>query len=279
MACAAGMKADVLLCGLAFPALLPLLGAVTAKRLVAAFAVPALGLATALCLTRLALPVPVSNVEFGSAWSKQFPFNPLMLVDSAQLRVFERSLGPVLWTAAALSLAVCVARRGRALEETARDRQLVIFTLAWALPALLFWGMIDGHSLRHLTASLCPVALLFAVGLRRVTRSPSQAAAVAGLVLFANYFWLSPTRQAQGGTPRLFETLKGIQAENDRLSANAERLVSDPSERKLLVGGVGASPRRSMRSSQAPTISHAACSSRASPGTSRSRSAVGPRSK
>ncbi len=239
MACAAGMKADVLLCGLAFPALLPLLGAVTPKRVFAAFAVPALGLATALCLTRVALPVPVSNVEFGSSWSKQFPFDPSMLVDGAQLRVLERSLGPVLWTAEGLALAPGGTRRGRGLGEAARDRQLVILTLAWGLPALLFWGMIDGHSLRHLTASLCPVALLFAVGLRRVTRSPSQAAALAGLVLFANYFWLSPTRQAQGGTPRLFATLEGIQAENDRLSANAERVVSDPSEHKLLVGGIG----------------------------------------
>jgi hypothetical protein len=239
MAGAAGMKSDVILCGLAFPALVPLVGPVTRKRLLTALAVPALGLGTALLLTRLALPVPVSNVEFGNAWSKQFPFNPRMLVDSAQLRVVTRSLGPVLWVAAGLALALCTARRGRATEETTRDRKLVVFALAWALPALIFWGMIDGHSLRHLTASLCPLSLLVAVGARRVTKSALQTAAALGVVLFANYFWLSPTRHAQGGTPRLLATLRGIQAENDRLRENARRFASDPSEHKLLVGGGG----------------------------------------
>ncbi len=99
--------------------------------------------------------------------------------------------------------------------------------------------MIEGHSLRHLTAALCPLALFVALGVRKVTGTLSRASAALASILVANYFSMSPTDHAQAGSPRLFASRDRSQALTDQMLRGGRELAAVHAERKLLVGGPG----------------------------------------
>lgn len=240
-ALAGALKADIASCGLAFPALVFCLTAPTPRRLLIACALPALGVASSLVLSRTCLPVEMSAARFATDWNEQFPFELRALFDAGHARITLRALGSVLWGAAAVALYACLARRGRSDALVGKTRRLALLTAAWALPTVLFWGMIWAHAARHLTAALVPVALLVAVGFSSLLGATQRTAAAIGAVLVANYFSAGPTNHPHLAGPRLFGSLGRMQSLTDQFMKSGRDFAEAHAEQKLLLGG-GAVP-------------------------------------
>jgi hypothetical protein len=238
---AGAFKADIVLCGLAFPALVLCLGTPTPRRLLTACALPALGVAAALVLSRIWLPVEASAARFAAEWNAQFPFDLRALFDKGHTRITLHALGSVVWAAAAVALYACVARRGRSDAEVVRTRRLVLLTGVWALPTVLFWGLIWAHAARHLAAALVPVALLVAVGLSSLLGTLPRTAAALFAVLVVNYFSAAPTSHPHLAGPRLFGSLDQMQKLTDHFMKSGRDFAEARADRKLLLG-TGAIP-------------------------------------
>jgi len=238
---AGALKADIALCGLAFPALVPCLTTPTPRRLLTACALPALGVAAALVLSRTCLPVATSTARFAAEWNEQFPFDLRALFDAGHGRITLYALGSVLWGAAAVALYACLARRGRSDTEVTRTRHLARLTGAWALPTVLFWGMIWAHAARHLAAALVPVALLVVVGTSSLLGAWPRTAAALFAVLVANYFSGDATSHPHRAGPRLFGSLEKMQTLTDHFMKSGVDFAEARAERKLLLGS-GAVP-------------------------------------
>lgn len=235
-ALAGALKADIVMCGLAFPALVLCLGTPTPRRLLTACALPALGVVAALVLSRLWMPVDASAARFAADWNEQFPFDLRALLDRGHWRITIHALGSVLWGAAAVALYACLARRGRSDADILRTRRLAILTAVWTLPTVLFWGMIWAHAARHLAAALVPVALLVAVGLSSLLGAWPRTAAALAAVLIANYFSAGPTNHPHLAGPRLFGSLERMQTLTDHSMKSGRDFAEAPAARKLLLG-------------------------------------------
>ncbi|HWP05268.1 MAG TPA: hypothetical protein VNN72_05975 [Polyangiaceae bacterium] len=240
-ALASAFKADIVMCGLAFPALVLCLGTPTPRRFFTACALPAFGVAAGLALYHAAMPVETSAARFAADWSGQFPFDLRALVDKGHARITLYALGSVLWGTTAVAVYACVARRGRGDALVTRTRRLALLTAAWALPTVLFWGMIWAHAARHLTAALVPVALLVAVGVSSLLGTLPRTAAAVFAVLVANYFSADPTNHPHRAGPRLFGSLEQMQKLADHFTTSGRDFAEARADRKLLLGG-GAIP-------------------------------------
>jgi hypothetical protein len=238
---AGALKADIVMSGLAFPALVFCLSTPTPRRLLTAALLPALGVAAALVLSRTFLPVATSTARFAAEWNEQFPFDLRALVDKGHARITLHALGSVLWGAAVVAAYACIARRGRSDAEVVRTRRLALLTAVWALPTVLFWGMIWAHAARHLAAALVPLALLVAVGLSSLLGTLPRTAAALLAVLAVNYFSAGPTNHPHLAGPRLFGSLDRMQKLTDHFMKSGRDFAEARADQKLLLGG-GAVP-------------------------------------
>jgi len=240
-ALAGALKSDIVLSGLAFPALVPCLGAPTVRRLLVACALPAVGVAAALFLSHAFLPVGISTFDFAASWNQQFPFDWRALVDRRHWLITERALGSVFWVAAAAGFVGLLRRADRSEAEIGAGRRLVLLCVAWALPTVLFWGLIWAHAARHLAAALVPVALVTVAGWRELLGAmPRVVAAVAGM-LVVNYFSAPATNHPHLAAPRLFASRDLMQALTDEFTKSGEEFARARAPRKLLLGA-GAVP-------------------------------------
>jgi len=235
MSLAAGLKSDILACGLAFPALTACVGASSRRNLLVALAIPAVATASVLIVSRCFLWVPESLTASASSWSEKFPFDARALVAPEHWKITVDSLGSVFWWAAGIGLAVGLAP-GHPPEVTRRLRRLVVFVIAWAVPTVLFWSLIWAHAARHLTAALCPVPLLIAVGITTLQRQPLRAILALVALIGLNYDSGPATDHPNRAGPRLFESRAQMQRLADRLSHGCEQFSENSSSRKLLLG-------------------------------------------
>lgn len=229
-------KADVALCGLAFPALVPALGPVTRRRLLTALAIPTFGVVVVMTVSRVFLPVPVSTRDFAAGWSSQFPFDARQFVSFQHWKITLRSLGWAAWLAAGGALVLGFVRGKRAEGELRDYRALLLVTGAWAMPTVLFWSLIEAHAPRHLTSALCPVALLIVAGVRSLLPSEGlTAAGVAGLIGL-NYFCDGPKNHPHVAGTRLFASRERMQSLVDDFSRSGEAFAAIQADKKRLFG-------------------------------------------
>lgn len=73
--------------------------------------------------------------------------------------------------------------------------KVLLFTLFWALPLLLFWSLKIGNSARHMMAGFCPLMFVGALTAVETLRNPKIRWPVL-LVILAGNFFISP----KGGT-------------------------------------------------------------------------------
>jgi hypothetical protein len=225
IAIATCLKSDIVMCGLAFPALVWCLGHESRKNLLFAVLVPSFGTVAALLVSRFFVPVPETVTEFAVSWNAQFPF--ALGAIPGGIKITTRSLGLVSWIATVLAAAVGV-RRGRL--------RLVVLTAVWALPTIVFWGLIWASTPRHLAMALCPVPLLIAVAATELLRSPAKAAAAAFAIVTLNY-WVAPAKShPHNSTPRLFASIGLMRRFVEQHTQSARAFAEHPAKRKLLTG-------------------------------------------
>jgi len=184
---AVALKADLILCFGAYLGLMLCLGVLTRRNLIISLALPVVSLALVVLYARvITADMPMLTAAAGE-WSKTFPFTLEAVTDTYNRMVPVRSVGIFLYAGAMASLVVCLVRR--------RHLKVLLFTLCWALPLLLFWSLKMGNSARHMMAGFCPLMFVGAVTAVETFKSPKLRWPVVLVILAANFF-ISP----KGGT-------------------------------------------------------------------------------
>ena len=177
---AVALKADMILCFGAYLGLLLCLGALTRRNLIISLALPVVSLVMVVLYTRvITADIPLITAS-AAGWSKTFPFTLAAVTDAYNRMVPVRSVGIFLYAGAMVSLVVCLVRR--------RHLKVVLFTLFWALPLLLFWSLKMGNSARHMMAGFCPLMFVGAMTAVETLRSPKLLWPVVLIILTGNFF-------------------------------------------------------------------------------------------
>jgi hypothetical protein len=175
------LKADLVLNGLAFPALAFARGRLSVRTFAAACAIVVAGLALQMVYIRVVVtpvPNPQSAVQFAGAFTERFPFEWRAM--QVGLSCITHAPGPVLFVAGILAAAHQLLSRS--------GFRIAVLSVAWGLPIVLFWGFIIGNSSRHNLSALPPLALVIATFIVGSTESAVRAAALAFILATANYF-------------------------------------------------------------------------------------------
>jgi len=187
---ALSLKADLVLNGMAFPALAFARGRLSVRTFVVACVPVVLGLAMQMLYIRAVVtpvPNPQSAVQFAGAFSERFPFERRAM--RVGLGCITHAPGPVLFVAGIL--AACHQLLDR------KGFRIAVLSIAWGLPIVLFWGFIIGNSSRHNLSALPPLSLVIAAFIVNSTATAARGAVLAVVLATANYF--SDTEGETGG--------------------------------------------------------------------------------
>lgn len=174
------LKADIILCFAAYPGLVVCMNKVDRRNIAASLLIPSLALVSVLLYARLAIPYLPPLGGSAGTWVKSFPFTLQALTDRYNRMIPVRTTGIFLFAACILSILYLLVRR--------RHLRLLAFSLLWALPLVLFWGLKMGNSARHMMAAFCPLLLVSAIAMDDLMRSPVRLWAAIAVLLAANYF-------------------------------------------------------------------------------------------
>lgn len=225
---ACSLKADILLTMGSFLAVAFCLRRLDRRALLAALAIPAAGLAATLLLTRLALPPAVTQAMDAGEWSRRFPVRAGLLIGDENMGILADSAGPYLLVAAAAG-AVWLLVQGKLRRE-------LLLVLAWSAPAIVFWGVRDGNSARHLMASV--VFLVWVAGAALVALFESREVRILAVACLLQFNYVS--RQAGGSTvqpsSRLLESAREVNSRAGKVQEAARRAAADPAPRKVYIG-------------------------------------------
>jgi len=222
------MKADIVMCSGALLGILLLERRCGLRNLLAAAALPIVGVALTLVYAKLAIPTAASTAQSAVGWSKRFPFDARALYDVQQMGIMVFSVGPVFFAALAASAVFCAVRK--------KHRRVLLLAALWALPPMLFWGLKLGNSARHMTAAYCGAFVLIGVASSVFGKARSRAAAVA-LLGVLNYFCFVPKSSTVIPSPRLFESAVLLQEKVEHLHAKGREFAEFDADKKLLLGG------------------------------------------
>jgi 4-amino-4-deoxy-L-arabinose transferase-like glycosyltransferase len=116
------------------------------------------------------------------------------------------------------------------------DRRLVVFALLWAVPVVVFWGLRDGNSARHLMSAFVPMALVLALLVQRLFSRHGVRFAAAAVLLLGNYALAAPSAGMVRPSTRLIDSSRLLQEKVSRLHRDAAAIASLDDAKVFLVG-------------------------------------------
>jgi Dolichyl-phosphate-mannose-protein mannosyltransferase len=237
---AMALKADIILCGGAFLAVV--LWAGSDRRLLATAGVVSLGLAGGAALiypkllVRAAAPEPGAHVDPGAiqflqTWQERFPFQLKALLDPKNTSPIFHSVGMLIFGLIVIALLHAWVSGGQ------RARFALLAAL-WGLPPILFWGLSYGNSARHNVPAFPPLVLVATLFLFEIAATVEKAYTLIGSILVLSYF-----ASAGGGGPvvprsDLVELSRGLEASTRNLHQEARNIALRPEPKKVVIDGI-----------------------------------------
>lgn len=182
---ALGLKADLVLNGLAFPGLAFVRRRLTWKRGAVGCAIVVIGLGLQILYSKSVVTAGLTRPHspgqtVAERLESHIPFTWDALSDRVGFGAITHAPGPFLFAVALFALFAHLASRERF--------RLGLFAAAWGLPIVMFWGLMIGNSARHNISALPPLVLLVASLVVHAAGAPARAAALTAAVAFINYF-------------------------------------------------------------------------------------------
>jgi hypothetical protein len=231
---ALALKADIVLCAPGVVAMALMDKRHRSRNVIACAAAFAVALVGVFAYSHFAVAhLADSGTAEISNWERRFPFTPRAIFDANNRNRTILAVGPVFFAAAAAAAVVAAGWR--------RHRTLLAVCVAWAAPALLFWGLKMGNSPRHVMAAWAAPLLLTGVVGADLLRDWRVLAAVTAALVVANYFSRPPTGQTLTPGTRLVASAERLQFRVGVLHRKAREFASLDAPRKLAVG-YGANP-------------------------------------
>jgi hypothetical protein len=229
---ALALKADLVLNGLAFPALAFARRRLTKRTFVVSSAlvvVPFLAQMAYVHALVTALPTTQTTAQFAQAYNDRFPFELHNI--GAELSCITHAPGSVLFVVGLVAAVHQLLSRS--------GFRLAVFAIAWGLPIVIFWGLQHGNSARHNLSATPALALLAGAFVVSVTEAPWRAAVLATLIALGNY--VSDTEGETGGfgtlAPRsdVLALMPGVTQKSEETQAWARGFGRIAAPKKALV--------------------------------------------
>jgi hypothetical protein len=173
---------------------------------------------------------PQSTPAFLKDWSTQFPFKLSALLDPANNQTIVHCVGGLLFSVLVISVLV-------GLVQGKRPRQEAATALAWAVPPLLFWGLLFGNNARHSVFGIAPLFLVAARFVFRAVDERTGRAAVLGLLLMGLSYW-SDTKGHGPVAPasNLLSCAEKLEEITQGYHRNGERIALTDAPKRAVVG-------------------------------------------
>jgi len=231
-ACVAmGLKADIVMVFAASIGLALVLGRAGLRNLAACAAVPLVGL---FFVTRYAHSIAPGLGELGDLgghagrWSERFPITLEAILNPNNVVVPAYGAGALLFACMAASVLFAL--------WSPTHRRLGLWALGWSTPALLFWGLREGNSARHMMAIYPPLCLLVAAAASALLRSPRLRAGALAVLVIGNYFAAPAYSRTFRMGGRLFGGQARVQADVDLVTERAREFCELRAPLKVLGG-------------------------------------------
>lgn len=228
---AAAIKADLLLCSGAF------LGVLYCARRTGFTDLARAGLwIAAAALTPLVLHavwVPEAGsatqaLSYASQWNSKYATGLENLFSPQNIVITALFAGPVFLGLFPLALAVAW--------RSPEGRKIAVLALLWAMPVLLFWGLREGNSARHLMPAAVPLALVLAWAGTRLPVSNLGRAGVALAALAANYVWIPPLGNTVAPSTQILNSTAALQSQVDFMMIQGRKIETSDARDHVLVG-------------------------------------------
>jgi hypothetical protein len=194
------LKTDIILCSGAFLGLLWLKGKLDIKSFIMIVSIIAVGLIMSVQYPKLFSSNQGNTLGFLKNFNKSFPFTIDGLLNHRHRLTIFRSFGKPLFFFSLFSvLFVCLFHK--------QYRKLIGMLVIWAVPPILFWGLIIGNAARHNLSATLPIIIIVVLGVFLIFNSdlPKICLFSISLLIF-NYFSTHPSMDTQIASTRIFES-------------------------------------------------------------------------
>ena len=173
---------------------------------------------------------PRGTTAFLKSWNEQFPFKISALFDPANNQTIVHCAGGLLFSVLVVSVLVALVQGGR-------PRRMAATALVWALPPVLFWGLLFGNNARHSVYGLAPLFLVAAHFVFRAVNERTGRAALLGLLLMA----LSYESDIKGHGPvapasNLLDSAKKLKEETQSYARSSHETALNPAPKRVVIG-------------------------------------------
>jgi len=223
------LKADVILCGGAFPGLLLFKRRLTWRNALVGAGILALSVVVVSLHARSIAPSLDSSGGSATRWSERYPFLLGALTEIYNVRALVGSAGPIVLGAIAVAIPYAIIAGGA-------HRRLALLALLWALPPTLFWGLILGNAARHLMAPLLPLVLVVAASLFTLGFVRQWPAMAFALLILANYAAMPANDAVHFPSSRLFGSVREIQEAVSAAHRGGRWVARLQADKKLVLG-------------------------------------------
>jgi hypothetical protein len=177
-----------------------------------------------------------STPNFLKAWSAQFPFKLGALLDSNNNQTIVHCACGLLFSVLVIAILGALAAGGR-------QRRLALAALVWAVPPILFWGLLYGNNARHSVFGMAPLFLVAAEFVFRVVYERTARAFMFALCLVALSYW-SETKGRGPVAPasNLLESAEHLEQLTQGYHRNSRRLAASPSLKRAVIDSDIVSP-------------------------------------
>jgi len=219
-----GLKADIILCFGAFAGVMIYRERFTGRNVLWVLMIVFVPLIVTLFHARLISQAVPSVGE----WSERFPFTLKAIQNKSNLMVLCKSSGKFFSLGIAFSLAYYLFR--------AKQRRFIFLVMLWAMPPILFWGLKEGNSARHMMAGYCVLLYLLSFALVDVFKTRRSLFLAVGVLITLNYFSDEVTQSTVSPSSRIFASVREMNRGIDDLEEKSRELEALPYERKVIVG-------------------------------------------
>lgn len=229
------LKADIIILASSYFGLLVIFGRTSISALASALLLTMAGTIAPIAFKYFMLPstvIEVDTLSFMQTWNDRFPIDFVYLVSKSNIAITVRSVGPVFFGLSLLGAIVAAIRH--------EARRFVWLILISTLPLVLFWGLREGNSARHMIGLALPAVLLIGIlfyYLNHKRQSYRVLFSVCALSILLNYFVLTPSSSTVSPSSRLLESAILLREEVSARMNLGETIPRNPQTQHFLVDG------------------------------------------
>jgi hypothetical protein len=217
------LKADIILCFGAYLGI-SLINKRKIQNIIFSFIVPLVSLLVVTSHTKLISPVLPAASHFTTTWIDRWP----IVLHRNNLIIPVVSVGAVFFSLTCFAILFCLIRK--------KHLRILFLCLIWSLPAILFWSLREGNSIRHMMVPFSIITFFLAVVLTYIPFSPKTVLFIGLILIFANYFISPDPANLKSIRGRLIKNTIKLQEQINQMRSAGREFAEISYPQKILAG-------------------------------------------